>query len=436
MSLEGTGEMTQTHEFKRPVEQAPVIDKLQISRDFRDWVKFNSEPAEPQKLQAFKELTSEKRPFNVNDLKESKKSKEDKEGITEHNKEEKKVEEKILSILLKKKFRVGDKNLINQEFLLKKIKEMTADGKTPLEIVLPALPFKDPNPLATQHSPSEIDLGEYLVFSQLRDLCELIEEVYRPGAKITVIADGSVFSHLFGEGKIDEIKGYKKNCEKICEELNLQGKVEIKDMEDLLVGKKEQIAQTQKQIENILRESEQESKLENMESQVYMPMYKKEFRDAMESLQRSVLHLMPASKEDYNKYADYMSQPFKDLPEELRGQIHEKALQYASLYLAMGKLNIVSDAFPNALRATVHAKKDNKQIPLRLIPENVIFAWHGVPVISESKLEETKSFQESTRIERFFKVNEMKDVKAVYREGHESEGVFYYLIKDKKDKKE
>jgi hypothetical protein len=51
MSLEGTtGEMPQSHELKRSVEKAPIINKLQISRDFRDWVKFNSEPAEHQQF--------------------------------------------------------------------------------------------------------------------------------------------------------------------------------------------------------------------------------------------------------------------------------------------------------------------------------------------------------------------------------------------------
>lgn len=88
--------------------------------------------------------------------------------------------------------------------------------------------------------------------------------------------------------------------------------------------------------------------------------------------------------------------------QEFRDQIHEKSLQYASLYLALGKLNIVSDAFPNAIRATVHTKKDNKQIPLSLIPEEILFPWQGVPVVSESKKEETNSFQESTRIMRYW----------------------------------
>lgn len=64
----------------------------------------------------------------------------------------------------------------------------------PLVMVLPAFPAKSPNPNKTL-GPLP-DFGEYLALERLQALCQKINKIYEPGAKIVICSDGRVFSDL------------------------------------------------------------------------------------------------------------------------------------------------------------------------------------------------------------------------------------------------
>lgn len=64
----------------------------------------------------------------------------------------------------------------------------------PIDMVLPAFPAKSPNRSKTLgYLP---DRGEYLAFERLVTLCKQIEQVYEPGAKVTICSDGRVFADI------------------------------------------------------------------------------------------------------------------------------------------------------------------------------------------------------------------------------------------------
>ena len=63
----------------------------------------------------------------------------------------------------------------------------------PVQMVLPAFPFKSPNRIdkVIGNMP---DLGEELALMHLNGLCESITEIYEPGATVVIASDGLVYN--------------------------------------------------------------------------------------------------------------------------------------------------------------------------------------------------------------------------------------------------
>jgi hypothetical protein len=94
------------------------------------------------------------------------------------------------------------------------------DEQAHIPLVLPAFPWKSVNKVekVTGALP---DLGEILALGRLNQLCEDIEAIYPPGARVTITTDGLCYNDLLGISdeevyefgsalrKIPEEKGYK-----------------------------------------------------------------------------------------------------------------------------------------------------------------------------------------------------------------------------------
>ena len=94
--------------------------------------------------------------------------------------------------------KVGPKVMALQSFRhfshQKQVLRSLIKNKQPIQMVLPAFPAKSPNPNKTMgHTP---DFGEILALQKLNDLCEAINKIYQPGARVVICSDGRVFSDL------------------------------------------------------------------------------------------------------------------------------------------------------------------------------------------------------------------------------------------------
>lgn len=63
----------------------------------------------------------------------------------------------------------------------------------PIRLVLPAFPFKSPN-RNSKTLGSLPDKGEEISLAHLHGLCAAIEDVYTPGARLTIASDGLVYN--------------------------------------------------------------------------------------------------------------------------------------------------------------------------------------------------------------------------------------------------
>ncbi|MFJ6086792.1 L-tyrosine/L-tryptophan isonitrile synthase family protein [Streptomyces sp. NPDC092369] len=78
---------------------------------------------------------------------------------------------------------------------LRRITEFVRQG-APIAFTLPGFPCKSPNPAKVLgHLP---DMGERLSLTFLNTLCEEIERIYPPGARMTICSDGHLFGDLIG----------------------------------------------------------------------------------------------------------------------------------------------------------------------------------------------------------------------------------------------
>ena len=320
------------------------------------------------------------------------------------------VDEQILSVLMHSHIRRGSLEIPMQykdEFLSKIHDAMNTNR--PIEIVLPTLPFKNQNVMATGHSIGWTDLGEYLCMLQMKTIVESVKKVYAPGAKITLLTDGTVYADLFANGDKDSVGQYFQQLWHIKEKLGLGNDVELVDMQ-WLINTEPLFADVAQEIRTLLPQvaAEDETVAKLLQGLTYGMLF---------------CFDTPFDMEEYMKRIFVQG---GNLPKDILSQAMDTAHEYATFLLTMKKLDVVKKAFPHAIRGTVHCK-DAAQIPLHLVNhKSWIFPYHGVPVVSRGRQERIKNWQHATRIIRLCEVYNYPSATAVYLPGEKEP--FYYEV--------
>lgn len=320
------------------------------------------------------------------------------------------VAEKILSILLNSNVRRGPLSNIEKfiPIFLNKI-EYFVNNNIPVHIIIPSLPHKKQNPITTGHTIDFIDLGDYLCFLQLKNIILSIERVYKYGARITILPDGIALAHLFARNDIAGIKSYSKKLIYVRDQLGLKNNIDFKDLNDLLSDEPKFNTVKLKMKDNLF------DLIENNNS-VAM---------GMKILQKAMLFNLPYDH-SISEHISIMNMSFDAIPNNLKDQLQNAAFEYASLLLAMRKLDVIKKTFPDAIRASVHSKA-TASLPLNLINNtSLIFSYNGIPVIRTEKYKRSHNLRKSVRIMRFYELYKYPNVTAVYIQGQNEP--FWYEI--------
>jgi pyoverdine/dityrosine biosynthesis protein Dit1/AcrR family transcriptional regulator len=101
----------------------------------------------------------------------------------------------------------------------------------PIHLILPAFPAKSPN----RHKVLGAlpDLGEEIALTFLQSLCDDIRQVYAPGARISICADGRVFADLVQVSDA-EVSAYNEELKQLIQQLGTAD-LDVINLEDLLV---------------------------------------------------------------------------------------------------------------------------------------------------------------------------------------------------------
>jgi len=148
------------------------------------------------------------------------------------------IAQSITEVMFDRQYLRGSKESCSRQLLCNRVKERIDTG-SPIEMVIPALPYKISSPLKNRGRLP--DLAEVSFILRLYEIAATIELIYRearpdlPGrlAGFTVISDGSRFNHLVDEPD-NIIENYRAHLGLWVERLGLQRYVSLLDYRSLL----------------------------------------------------------------------------------------------------------------------------------------------------------------------------------------------------------
>jgi pyoverdine/dityrosine biosynthesis protein Dit1/RimJ/RimL family protein N-acetyltransferase len=233
-----------------------------------------------------------------------------------------------------------------------------------LLFVLPGCPFKDQNRFRVPFDASSVDFGELSFLTKLHNMIQALYQVHPYGGQAIILTDGRLYREIF-KVESEEVEEYQWRLKYYRNRLNIQGDVSIIDLKEMIDR-----ANDNGEIDNILMHIKEVVKKEHMHDTYFNTLiqgmkWNINSKKILEDLTDKEAWMIIKGKredvegglikvwDDYNKIAV------------------EAAIEYASINLMLKWTDLVRKFFPDAVRCTVHPKKD--QIALAMN-----YAWNGV----------------------------------------------------------
>lgn len=237
----------------------------------------------------------------------------------------------------------------------------------PVEFVLPAFPGKSPN--KTKVIGIASDMAEQLSLDFLRRICDQIQGLYAPGARIIICSDGHVFSDLVRIADSD-VTCYQAGLSGMIREA---GSVSL----DVFGLDREYRGRTYDKMRLLLMECYGEN-VDELKRQV------REGGDLL-TLYRGITRFLleDADGPDYKKSRA-----------ALQRECRERAYGVIQRSRAWGRL--IAERFPEAVRLSIHPQpcgSDKLGINLLDAKDNWITPWHGTAVDVEGRFVLMKRYQ-------------------------------------------
>lgn len=280
--------------------------------------------------------------------------------------------EKIFYIMKSKYFRRGSihKTKFNDnKEIFRPIIEYKLQKDEPLQIILPSFPFKIPNFCKTaRRSP---DMAEILCLSRLYEICITIEKIYPPGAQFVIIADGQVYRKMFGVSLYEALY-YRDESIRMLGRLGFNDKINIVDMQSLIDQRKSEYSLYKKYLFSSFNkwwsQSANEQRLNLVNASIYNINSMQVTKDLLQLKLKNI---------SYNLDKKVIFRNFANISNQILQKAEKAAFDYAFFLYVLKEMKLVSSAYPEALRATVHPKPGQWGIHLTH-SKNGIFPWHGI----------------------------------------------------------
>jgi len=265
-------------------------------------------------------------------------------------------------------------------------------NKAPLQFIVPSFPFKDQNPFRTSSNPDHVDLGEVALLIRLHALALAIAQIYPYGVEWIIVCDGVVYADFLGVPRGAAIR-YRERLREWRNRLNLQRTVHILDFEEVI----KRAGPCALSIDGAAPRSAQfpevfSTVLSSIETTLLAGGAKQEALAKMTVFARG----MAWNINTHDLLAQYgpdalwtalttdgsTSTAPAPLLDELQRRSWKAALQYGSFNLAAKLVSVLDYVFPGAIRATVHAKRDQVAIPCL----GEVYPWNGVAFVRAGEM--------------------------------------------------
>ncbi|MFJ3229261.1 L-tyrosine/L-tryptophan isonitrile synthase family protein [Streptomyces sp. NPDC086783] len=249
-----------------------------------------------------------------------------------------------------------------------------------LLFILPALPFKDQNPFRTASEPDRPDLAETTLLVRLHCLARAMTEIYPSGAEWLLLSDGHAYAGLFGI-ETAQARTYFDRIVSTRNFLNLQSTVSILDLSDVCSHANGKVPGLFESHRTHLIQ-----RLAELAAAPQGPLWK-----AMQVLMRGMAWNYSTRKLVSVSDGDSMRQlwdavhlptdpqlPTSPLESRIRACACDAALGYAAFNLAVRWQDTLHTVFPQAIRATIHAKPGQVAVPSL----GKVAPWNGVALVA------------------------------------------------------
>jgi hypothetical protein len=277
----------------------------------------------------------------------------------------------ILRFLQTDPIRFGPKSLTEDvhDYWIEKLNYFISQS-LPIQFTILGFPFKIPVPLKTNRT--KPDMGELLSLSHLEDLCLAISHIYKPGAHISVFAEG-VFGK-FNKTSEEEYRSYKETLDFFTKEFHLNHLTihHLDEMEKLepdfaalftakvqeftkkfAAGDKEAVDKYQGTVESILRIVN--TKVLDLPEETLMDVY------------------------NYSLPKEGISPQAKAAREHIDQTVSHIIFNYLSYLSVRDDIKFLERVVPHGLSLTVSPKKYRLGVQ-PISPDITKLPYHGVPV--------------------------------------------------------
>lgn len=278
--------------------------------------------------------------------------------------------ERILSIFKDEEIRFGPLTYIEQyhSYWEKKFNFFIEQG-SPLQLTILGFPFKVPVPFKTNRKLP--DAGEALALLRLYVIAEKIQEIYNPGARVTVFTEGG-FGAFNGVPE-QEWRNYSSFLRNINSGLGFDSLITIRDLSDM-----------EKDIPDFrLRHARSQQELKKLYEQRDSEILKK-YKGTYESL----LRIMSTREYDENLLFEVYDDKLSDkeisrealrVRETIRQRTHSAVFSYHAYLGLRDDIDYIEKTVPHYIALSVSPKPYRLGI-LPIHKECVRLPYHGIPV--------------------------------------------------------
>lgn len=228
----------------------------------------------------------------------------------------------------------------------------------PIHLILPAFPAKSPN----RHKVLGTlpDLGEEMALTFLQSLCDDIRQVYAPGARISICADGRVFADLVQVSDAD-VSAYNAVLKQQLQQLGTPD-LDVINLEDLLTTDSFDAARA------------------------WIVAHYGEPLDELKARVRDTDH----HRAMFNGIHRFVSEDGMALaPEKSKSRVKEesKEVAYEVIRRSNAWTRLLAQEFPHAVRLSIHPQHPHSdKIGLRITRavDDWLTPWHGVVVLRDN----------------------------------------------------
>lgn len=233
-----------------------------------------------------------------------------------------------------------------------------------LLFVLPGCPFKDQNRFRVPFQASCVDFSEISFLIRLHNMIQALYQVHPYGAQAIILSDGRLYQSIFKISK-EDVEEYQWRLRYFRNRLNIQGDVSIIDLKEMIDRANEngEIDRIVAHIKVILcekhcQESYFRTLIQGMKWNMNSKAILKDLSDADAWL------IVKGTRSDVKE--DLIS-----IWDDYDHMALEAALEYAAINLMLKWTDLIKKFFPDAIRCTVHPKKEQVALAMN-------YAWNGV----------------------------------------------------------